>query len=88
MCDANLRAAEWEFLMASPARGWKKTPEGWNHSDPRMQQIIFWIRAGRPRADIAAEFNISGTRVSRIRRKLELPDARFGKKTRTASASN
>lgn len=74
--------------MATAARGWKKTAEGWDHSDLRMQQIIFWIKAGTPRAKIAAEFGISGPRVSRIRRKLGLPDGRHRKRARSASASN
>jgi hypothetical protein len=73
--------------MASPARGWKKTAEGWTHADPRMQQIIFQIQAGRPHADIAGQFSISLPRISRIRRKLELPDKRFGQRTTQARAS-
>ena len=75
-------------MTGSSARGWKKTAEGWTHSDPRMQQIIFQIQAGRPHADIADQFGISQPRISRIRRKLELPDKRFGTKARRASASS
>ena len=73
--------------MASSARGWKKTPDGWDHTDPRMQQIIFF-RAGRPHKEIADEFGISEPRVSRIRRRLQLPDKRYGKSTQAAAASS
>lgn len=57
-------------------RGWVKTEQGWEPLDSRMQQIVFWIRANRRVVDIAAEFHISPARVSRIARKIGLPDRR------------
>ena len=53
--------------MASPARGWKKTPEGKEPLDERMQQIVFQIKAGRPYRAIADQFKITIGRVSQIR---------------------
>jgi hypothetical protein len=58
-----------------------------------MKEIVFQIEAGRPTKDIAAQFDISMSRVSRIARRLGLPDRRYGRRTRgnnnfhTASAS-
>lgn len=57
---------------------WVKTLEGWDHTDQRMKEIIFQVKAGRTHADIAAQFNISLPRISRIRRRLGLPDMRRG----------
>lgn len=59
--------------MASAARGWKKTPEGREPTDPRMQQIVFQIRAGRPYKDISFQFGISLQRVTAIRRQAGIP---------------
>jgi uncharacterized protein YerC len=59
--------------MATAARGWKKTPEGREPIDDRMQQIVFQIRAGRPLKDIAAQFGVSLSRISHIRRAAGLP---------------
>jgi hypothetical protein len=59
--------------MASPARGWKKTPEGKEPVDERMQQIVFQILAGRPFRAIAEQFEITIQRVSAIRRQAGIP---------------
>lgn len=59
--------------MASAARGWKKTPEGREPTDPRMQQIVFQLRAGRPYKDIAFQFGVSISRIAHIRRKAGIP---------------
>lgn len=59
--------------MASPARGWKKTPEGKAPQDERMQQIVFQIRAGRPYQFIADQFGITIQRVTQIRRQAGIP---------------
>jgi DNA-binding NarL/FixJ family response regulator len=59
--------------MASPARGWKKTPEGKEPVDERMQQILFQIDAGRPFKAIAEQFDITVQRVSAIRRQAGRP---------------
>jgi hypothetical protein len=59
-------------MMASPARGWKKTPEGKEPVDERMQQIVFQIQAGRRYKDIADQFGITIGRVSQIRRQAGL----------------
>lgn len=56
--------------------GWIKTAEGKEPRDQRMKEIVFQIRANRPAKDIAQQFRISLPRISRIRRKLELPDKR------------
>jgi DNA-binding CsgD family transcriptional regulator len=49
-------------------KGWRKTANGKEPSDPRMQQIVFQIQAGRPFREIADQFQISIPRVSAIRR--------------------
>jgi len=59
--------------MASPARGWKKTPEGKEPQDERMQQIVFQILAGRPFKAIAEQFGITVARVSAIRHQAGIP---------------
>lgn len=59
--------------MASPARGWKKTLEGKEPIDERMQQIVFQIRAGRPYQFIAEQFGITIQRVTQIRRQAGIP---------------
>jgi hypothetical protein len=59
--------------MASPARGWKKTPEGKEPVDERMQQIVFQIRAGRPYRAIADQFKITVGRVGQIRHAAGIP---------------
>jgi hypothetical protein len=46
---------------------WVKSKEGWTHTDPRMQEIIFQIQAGREYKDIAAQYDINVSRVSQIR---------------------
>jgi FixJ family two-component response regulator len=53
--------------------GWVRTKDGWSHTDPRMQQIIFQIQAGREFKVIADQFNISIQRVSKIRRRAGIP---------------
>jgi hypothetical protein len=45
-----------------------------------MLEIVFQIEAGRRHKDIAAQFNITATRVSHIARRLGRPDRR---RTRT-----
>lgn len=59
--------------MASPPRGWKKTPDGKEPQDERMQQILFQIDAGRPFKAIAEQFRITVARVSAIRRQAGRP---------------
>jgi len=59
--------------MASPARGWKKTAEGKEPLDERMQQIVFQIRAGRRYKDIADQFRITIGRVGQIRMAAGIP---------------
>lgn len=59
--------------MASPARGWKKTPEGREPRDERMQQIVFQIIAGRPYKDIASQFGVTISRIAHIRRAAGIP---------------
>lgn len=54
-------------------RGWRKTEDGWEPLDPRMQQIVFQIRAGRPLKDIADQFSLSISRLSHIRDRAGLP---------------
>lgn len=54
-------------------RNWRKTREGREPVDPRMQQIVFQIQAGRPYKDIAEQFRISIPRVCNIRRQAGLP---------------
>ena len=49
-------------------KGWRKTANGREPNDPRMQQIVFQIQAGRPFREIASQFNITIARVSAIRR--------------------
>lgn len=46
---------------------WRQTPTGKQPTDQRMQEIVFQIQAGRPYKDIAEQFGITMTRVSRIR---------------------
>lgn len=60
-------------MSASPARGWKKTPEGKEPRDERMQQIVFQIKGGRPYKDIAWQFGVTISRVAHIRRAAGLP---------------
>lgn len=52
---------------------WIRTSNGWDHSDPRIQQILFQIRAGRPFRLIAEQFNVTIQRISAIRHRAELP---------------
>lgn len=49
-------------------KGWRKTANGREPTDPRMQQIVFQIQAGRPFREIADQFKITIGRVSQIRR--------------------
>jgi hypothetical protein len=67
-------------------KGWRKTPNGREPNDPRMQQIVFQIQAGRPYKDIAEQFGISIPRVCRIRLKAGLPKRPRPVKTLAASA--
>lgn len=69
--------------MPSEKRGWVKTEQGERPTDQRMLQIVFQIEAGRPTKDISAQFEISPARVSRIARRLGLPDRRYGRRTKT-----
>lgn len=62
-------------------RSWRKTADGWEPTDPRLQQIVFQIKAGRPIKEIAGQFGISLPRVSRIARRAGIPP-----RTRAASA--
>jgi len=54
-------------------KGWRKTANGKEPSDPRMQQIVFQIQAGRRYKDIAEQFTITIGRVCEIRRQAGLP---------------
>jgi hypothetical protein len=54
-------------------KGWRKTANGKEPSDPRMQQIVFQIQAGRPFREIADQFKITVARVSAIRRQAGIP---------------
>jgi len=54
--------------MASPARGWKITPQGKEPLSERNKQIISQIDEGKLFSAIAKEFGISVQRVSAIRR--------------------
>jgi hypothetical protein len=47
---------------------WRQTANGKEPTDPRMQQIVFQIKAGRPFKAIAEQFGITVARVSAIRR--------------------
>lgn len=74
-------------------RGWVKTEQGERPTDQRMLEIVFQIEAGRPHRDIAEQFRISRSRVSRIAKRIGREDRRFGPRTKksnnfhTASAS-
>jgi hypothetical protein len=54
-------------------KGWRKTANGKEPSDPRMQQIVFQIQAGRPFREIADQFKITVSRVCKIRRQAGIP---------------
>jgi FixJ family two-component response regulator len=54
-------------------KGWRKTTEGWQPLNPRTQQILFQIIAGRPFKEIAEQFNITISAVSHIRARAERP---------------
>lgn len=58
--------------MKADHRGWIRTAEGWEHTDPRMQEILAWMKGGMPHKEIARLYEISETRVSRIRRRAGL----------------
>jgi hypothetical protein len=69
-------------------KGWRKTANGREPTDPRMQQIVFEIQAGRPYKDIAATHGISIPRVCKIRIKAGLPKRPHPLKAKTAAASS
>lgn len=50
-----------------PKRGWVRTEQGWEPLDPRMQQIVFQIKSGRPFKDIAAQFGVTLSAISHAR---------------------
>lgn len=55
-------------MRARKVKGWRKTANGREPNDPRMQQIVFQIQAGRPFKLIAEQFGITFSRISNIRR--------------------
>lgn len=58
---------------STPKRGWVRTEQGWEPLDPRMQQIVFQIRAGRPYKEIAEQFSLTISRISKIRDRADIP---------------
>jgi hypothetical protein len=54
--------------VAEGKRGWVKTEHGWEPRDQRIKEILFQVQAGRPYKDIAAQFSITISRVSHLRR--------------------
>jgi DNA-binding NarL/FixJ family response regulator len=63
--------------------GWIRTADGWDHTEPRMREILFWIKAGTPYKQIAERYGISMPRVSRIGRRAGYkPRPRGGTKKR------
>lgn len=55
------------MATAAISRGWVKTADGWDHTEERMRQILFQLRAGRPMNAIADQFGCSISNVSHIR---------------------
>ena len=59
--------------MASPARGWKKTEDGWEPIGEREKRIVALIRLGTPFKDIAFQFNVTIANVCYFRRRAGIP---------------
>jgi len=72
---------------AGGKRGWVKTESGYRPTDQRMLQIMFQIEAGCRHKDIAAQFQVSRSRISRIARRLGRPDSRHrSRRTKISTA--
>lgn len=53
--------------MTDIKRGWVKTGNGWEPTDPRVKNIVEQIRMGTPYKTIAFQFGINISRVSQLR---------------------